>query len=1258
MQQGFFARGHDDSPFAVGGPAQVHPHEWSAVTYNTLSCKPDRLRHILHKLRYNRFVGLQGTNRRAKSHEPAVTQSRVGKYIVFDFPSRGGIFPSKGAGVIVALHRSAFSEANVVKVFVPPDDFSGRIGGVRVKRRDVDFCVFSIYIPVEPRTAAERRKLDKIWRYLHWLIEQLPSRCVPIVLCDGNGRTGSVPSQGIGHANPQRENHNGSQLRKLLDTQHLAAINTFFPVGHTWRGSMGISSRIDYVLLPTATHIRSCRILHDSARELQVIPAPGWRDHKPVQVVFHHALGYVGVDQTEPIRWDRDAIAQSLMYGTDRVDFVTAVEAACSEPHMLSPSTSVDQKWHRLNGTITKIAQRFFHQNNKVHRKHPQDTQDAFNTMVAARTQLVKQPEHRIFQLDPGSGSPMHEDLQVLLQRWNLLTKFRIARRQHDQLCARDRLSRDMALVDEFTDYWQKRQMANVWRTARQLSGKALGPKRRRFDVPLCSQPSKHDWEHFFAQDGPSGGCSALPCNMESRLSAETPSLEPAVKVLSDSAAFSLATGDFQRLARSLWKQQLRKAVPPWSMPVEIWRILLFPAWYLRRPRFGVGASSLVPSTPKLHALLLELLTDVRAYNQAPLAWQTSLGHKINKGNQKEGCAGLRVVNCLDPIGKAYYTQLWKRGDRQSQRHYASGYCSRKSRIDAMVQQHVVGYRLRKSRKSYGKCFLDVANAFYSPKHTCLDSAVARVAHAEDLDLLQQRYKKAAVCIQASDAWASVCPRTGALQGDTSASDMFLEVYHPQIDVWNAAMPQICVQDPISNFIVDVSLATYADDVSKVLECHGADDLVHKVAFLNDQFDDALQTVGMAQNHDKQEHVPFFAGQGAHQHYKHVLEHQNALPGKCGRSARYLGGRQHHLDNVEEELEARHRAARVSWATFGKLWSRSELPRRALCIIFAGTVVTALLSGLEALVLSSAQLRRLDSIILTYGRKLMRGAACQKEVLDGAIKFKACTSRQVWEYLRLVPCEIELRIRRLGWLQQLVRSPVLHCNVLAALFGKFPSDPETVPSFSINTNPWAQQLHNDVQTLGELDSGVCFLPFLQSDFSKIFSEFKPDFLYVDVSEFRAKYFSISIPPPGWVPEADLEPPDVEPVDDNLPYECECLLDDDTICGRKFATLQQLATHVRKFKAGNHGAIPQHYRAVVTNQCPWCRVVHCNIRTTRIHVQKALQRKKCRGRGSPYTFTPKLPSSLECPICTLEFSTLDELHDHITQHFAGPWRHVD
>ena len=75
MQRNQFARGNEVSPSAVGGPARSH--EWSAVIYNTFSCKPGRLRQIRHELRYNRFVGLQGTNRRGSRTDPAVTQSTI-----------------------------------------------------------------------------------------------------------------------------------------------------------------------------------------------------------------------------------------------------------------------------------------------------------------------------------------------------------------------------------------------------------------------------------------------------------------------------------------------------------------------------------------------------------------------------------------------------------------------------------------------------------------------------------------------------------------------------------------------------------------------------------------------------------------------------------------------------------------------------------------------------------------------------------------------------------------------------------------------------------------------------------------------------------------------------------------------------------------------------------------------------------------------------------------------------------------------------
>ena len=264
MQGRQVARGHEASPLSVDGRSAAYRGEWSTVTYNTLSCNNERLQHILRELRSNQFVGLQGTNCSAGTADPPVTQAKIRKYLVFDidFPARPcSLPPTKGAGVTVATHRAAFNFSNVVRIFVPPDSFSGRLGTVRVKRKDADFCIISAYIPVEPRTAACRKRVLKLWRYIHWIVEQLPSRCVPILLCDANGRVGSVQSSRLGHANLQRENFNGSQLRARVDSQPLRAVNTFYQVGHTWPGPPGTTSRIDYVVLLASLQVHTCRAL-------------------------------------------------------------------------------------------------------------------------------------------------------------------------------------------------------------------------------------------------------------------------------------------------------------------------------------------------------------------------------------------------------------------------------------------------------------------------------------------------------------------------------------------------------------------------------------------------------------------------------------------------------------------------------------------------------------------------------------------------------------------------------------------------------------------------------------------------------------------------------------------------------------------------------------------------------------------------------------------------------------------------------------
>ena len=67
------------------------------------------------------------------------------------------------------------------------------------------------------------------------MLSQAPSRCVPILRMDANGRVGNgLLSLCFGAEQPAPENYNGGKLRELLDEHHMAAINTFFPAGDTF----------------------------------------------------------------------------------------------------------------------------------------------------------------------------------------------------------------------------------------------------------------------------------------------------------------------------------------------------------------------------------------------------------------------------------------------------------------------------------------------------------------------------------------------------------------------------------------------------------------------------------------------------------------------------------------------------------------------------------------------------------------------------------------------------------------------------------------------------------------------------------------------------------------------------------------------------------------------------------------------------------------------------------------------------------------
>ncbi|CAE7040638.1 unnamed protein product [Symbiodinium sp. CCMP2592] len=487
---------------------------------------------------------------------------------------------------------------------------------------------------------------------------------------------------------------------------------------------------------------------------LQLIPTPGRRDHKPGQVEFQHVLAY-GESQAHRFVWGRDSMVRCLFYGEERKQFLQAVETACSDERWATVD-GTEQTWQVFNEAIQDVSKRFFTKASHTAKRHPQDTEAAFSNMPAARHQLVSQPDRRVCIHDP-----MHQDLQLLLHRWKLVPTFRRTRREHDELCKRDRQVAERSLLGEFNHYWRTGHMANVWSGA-----------------PLGASPAKH-W-------GPNGG----------------------------DMMYLYENSPARKHGRhfSHWMEQIVDAAPCGNMA--------------SRNLLGVTLRDTKEENPSLKQVFSNMWWDI-AFDSI----------------------SARTTNAFD-----------------------------------------------------------VANAFYSLYHDCPHEAMSTCVHDDDIGLVKQRYRDKAVCVEARDGRVCVRPQTGALQGDTCASDILLEVYHPRIDWWNDRSPQILVKDPVTRHVVDVSLSTYAGDVSKTIMCTDAADLGTQVDVFNFHLDVSLERAGMAQNKEKQEHVPCFCGQGTQQQYKNILQDQT-LPGSSKRSAKYLGGQQHHLDTCEDEIQQRERAS-------------------------------------------------------------------------------------------------------------------------------------------------------------------------------------------------------------------------------------------------------------------------------------------------------------------------------------------------------------
>eukprot|EP00959_Pyramimonas_sp_CCMP1952_P162112 3389479-Pyramimonas_sp.AAC.1 len=128
--------------------------------------------------------------------------------------------------------------------------------------------------------------------------------------------------------------------------------------------------------------------------------------------------------------------------------------------------------------------------------------------------------------------------------------------------------------------------------------------------------------------------------------------------------------------------------------------------------------------------------------------------------------------------------------------------------------------------------------------------------------------------------------------------------------------------------------------------------------------------------------------------------------------------------------------------------------------------MNASLSAVEAFLPSKRQCDALDGAVAALARIAMRGRACTwKE--HGEVR--SLTNVEVLAHWKIARAEVELRVRRLRWLQQAAADRNNNVQLFAAIFGTISGQAFSTlgddDSISASANPWAKRVQAAVDEL-------------------------------------------------------------------------------------------------------------------------------------------------------------------------------------------------
>ena len=609
------------------------------------------------------------------------------------------------------------------------------------------------------------------------------------------------------------------------------------------------------------------------------------------------------------------------------------------------------------------------------------------------------------------------------------------------QLTRRDKRRWKQRLVRDFEQAWDARDFRSMHQSARSLSGRHLGPKRRRYDKPLSCAPSKHQWSEYMQQHGPQGGCSAQVVTWKEHCQQHWSHARSWRERWQSDFMFRqrmvhLANQDLENLRWSTKQNRPRKVAPPWTLPNEIWRMLFWPNSYRYEQKQGLGFVRLNLSVP--HSAHVSKRS-CRSRGVPIQLLLTGIFRQVPASANPMARLVVRVFvssMCLIPSEKLS-TSLY--GNAQVPKVHVTMLqdmlytnpgrkpsCSSSASHPVSMLPNVV--MPRSSRMSR---MLSIPPTTTSWTRLLISQPGWRTKCCSSKGTLQHASKSMGTT--ARSCWLQAAGRCKAMLSRRSCS--WKNTIGLLMTGW-----QSCALSHGTVFLTQLTpirvngltlLCRHMQmiwpanfQLHRPMRCNPAH-TIWTLCWIKALRRDTWLKIGISRRW---------------WYTLLAVTHKN----KCGKyitrwfpwkarlsQSQAIWERCFHTTVLQPQLVSTGCMLRKA---LGPAWDPSGVPKRTLLSLFRGMVVETIFAGLTPFILNAADYSAIDAFIAACGRKLMCGKGCKKiETPTGEIKYEALPNKDVFKFLGIASSIVVLRVRRLQWWQRLLRFPRHHSLLFAII---------------------------------------------------------------------------------------------------------------------------------------------------------------------------------------------------------------------------------